>query len=187
MGPEQLRGLTDEPAPNHLKKWWWSLGDTPAYLLLVQLVTVILLAFSYKPSPQPAYVSVRAITEEASFGWFLRGLHKCAATRRVAAVALHQMRTFFTGAYSKPRELNWLVRMCLLLLTLVVGFTGYSLVYDELSHWGATVGANITDNVPVVGVYLTELPLHRPPADRYAAPSARSQRTRRVRLRAPLA
>jgi len=157
VGPEQLRELTNEPVPNHLKKWWWCLGGTPAYLFVVQIVTGILLAFYYKPSPQTAYESVRYITEQASFGWFLRGLHKWAATMMVAAVVLHQMRIFFTGAYRKPRELNWLVGMCLLLLTLIVGFTGYSLVYEQLSYWGATVGANITDSVPVVGVYLKEL------------------------------
>jgi len=157
FGPEQLRELTNEPVPNHLKRWWWCLGGTPAYLFVVQIVTGILLAFYYKPAPQTAYESVRYITDEASFGWFIRGMHKWAATLMVAAVVLHQMRVYFTGAYRKPREMNWLVGMCLLLLTLIVGFTGYSLVYEQLSYWGATVGANITDNVPVVGVYMKQM------------------------------
>ena len=58
----------------------------------------------------------------------------------IAAVILHQMRVFFTGAYRKPREINWMIGMCLLLCTLVLGFTGYSLVFEQLSYWGATVG-----------------------------------------------
>lgn len=150
---DKLRELTNEPVPYHLKRWWWCLGGTPAYLFVVQIVTGILLAFYYQPAPRTAYESVRYITEEAAFGWFLRGLHKWAATLMVAAVVLHQMRVFFTGAYRKPREINWMVGMVLLVCTLITGFTGYSLVYEQLSYWGATVGANIADNVPVLGAF----------------------------------
>jgi quinol-cytochrome oxidoreductase complex cytochrome b subunit len=148
---EQLRELTNEPVPNHLKRWWFCLGGTPAYLFLVQIATGILLAFYYQPAPATAYDSIRYITHEASYGWFLRGLHKWGATLMIAAVILHQMRVFFTGAYRKPRELNWLIGMCLLACTLSMGFTGYCLVYEQLSFWGAVVGANIADSVPVVG------------------------------------
>jgi len=147
----QLREITNEPVPNHLKRWWFCLGGTPAYLFLVQIVTGVLLAFYYEPSPRTAYESVRRITEAVPYGWFVRGIHRWAATLMVAAVILHQMRVFFTGAYRKPREINWLIGMCLLLSTLVLGFTGYSLVYEQLSYWGATVGANIADSVPLVG------------------------------------
>jgi hypothetical protein len=112
---------------------------------VVQIVTGILLAFYYQPSPATAYESVRYITEEASYGWYLRGLHKWGATLMIAAVVLHQMRVFFTGAYRRPRELNWMVGMTLLVCTLMLGFTGYSLVFEQLSYWGATVGANISD------------------------------------------
>lgn len=148
---EALRELTNEPVPNHLKHWWFCLGGTPAYLFLVQIATGILLAFYYSPSPATAHESVRYITNEVAFGWYIRSVHKWAATLMIAAVILHQMRIFFTGAYRKPREINWMVGMCLLLCTLVTGFTGYSLVYEQLSYWGATVAANITDTVPVIG------------------------------------
>jgi quinol-cytochrome oxidoreductase complex cytochrome b subunit len=154
---ERIRSLTNEPVPNHMKRWWFALGGTPAYLFVVQIVTGILLAFYYEASPRTAYESVRRITEEASFGWYFRGVHKWAATLMVAAVVLHQMRVYFTGAYRKPREINWMVGMCILLCTLVLGFTGYSLVFEQLSYWGATVGANITDSVPVIGGLLKRL------------------------------
>jgi quinol-cytochrome oxidoreductase complex cytochrome b subunit len=156
---DQLRELTNEPVPNHLKHWWFCLGGTPAFLFLVQIATGILLAFYYEPSPKTAYESVRYITDEAAFGWYLRGLHKWGATLMIAAVILHQMRVFFTGAYRKPREINWMIGMFLLLCTLSLGFTGYSLVYEQLSYWGATVGANITESVPVVGVWMKQLML----------------------------
>lgn len=148
---EKLRELTNEPVPNHMKRWWFALGGTPAYLFVVQIFTGILLAFYYEPSPKTAYSSVHYITHEAAFGWYIRSVHKWAATMMIAAVVLHQMRVFFTGAFRKPREINWMVGMTILLCTLVIGFTGYSLVYEQLSYWGATVGANIADNVPVIG------------------------------------
>jgi quinol-cytochrome oxidoreductase complex cytochrome b subunit len=153
----QLKELTNEPVPNHLKHWWFCLGGTPAYLFVVQIVTGILLAFYYEASPEKAYDSVAYITEEAAYGWYIRSLHKWAATLMIAAVILHQMRVYFTGAYRQPRELNWIVGMCLLLCTLTLGFTGYSLVYEQLSYWGATVGANIADSVPVVGGFFKQM------------------------------
>lgn len=153
----QLRELTNEPVPNHLKRWWFALGGTPAYLFVVQVVTGILLAVYYQPSPETAYESVRYITDEAAYGWLLRGLHRWGATFMVAAVILHQMRVYFTGAYRKPREINWMVGMTLLMCTLMLGFTGYCLVYEQLSYWGAAVGANIAGSVPVVGGFFREM------------------------------
>lgn len=154
---DKLRELTNEPVPNHLKRWWFCLGGTPAYLFLVQIATGILLAFYYEATPSRAFESVRHITDDVAFGWYLRGLHKWGATLMVASVILHQMRVYFTGAYRKPREMNWLVGMCLLICTLVVGFTGYCLVFEQLSFWGAKVGAEITDQVPLVGGFMKEM------------------------------
>jgi quinol-cytochrome oxidoreductase complex cytochrome b subunit len=153
----QLHELTNEPVPNHLKRWWFALGGTPAYLFVVQIVTGILLAFYYQSSPQQAYASIRYITEEAAFGWYIRSLHKWGATFMIAAVILHQMRVYFTAAYRRPRELNWIIGMMLLLTTLMLGFTGYSLALEQLSYWGATVASNITDQIPVVGGLMKQL------------------------------
>lgn len=147
----QIRELTNEPVPNHMKRWWFALGGTPAYLFLIQIITGILLAFYYQASPSAAYESVDYLTNQVAFGWYLRSLHKWAATLMIAAVILHQMRVYFTGAYRRPRELNWVIGMGLLCCTLLTGFTGYSLVFEQLSYWGATVAANISDAVPVIG------------------------------------
>ena len=157
VSAEHLAELTNEPVPNHLKKWWFCLGGTPAYLFVVQIVTGILLALYYQPAPATAYESIRYITETATFGWFLRSMHKWAATLMIAAMILHQMRVYFTGAYRRPRELNWIIGMCLLMATLLTGFTGYSLVFEQLSYWGATVAANISDAVPVVGRFAKQM------------------------------
>jgi quinol-cytochrome oxidoreductase complex cytochrome b subunit len=149
--------MSNEPVPNHLKHWWFCLGGTPMYLFAVQIITGILLAFYYVPDPSQAYESVAHITNDVSFGWYIRSLHKWGATLMIASVILHQMRVFFTGAYRKPRELSWVVGMVLLLLTLVCGFTGYSLVYEQLSYWGAKVGTNIAEQVPLVGHTLADV------------------------------
>jgi quinol-cytochrome oxidoreductase complex cytochrome b subunit len=153
----QLRELTNEPVPNHLKNWWFCLGGTPAYLFIVQIVTGILLAFYYQPATATAYESVYDITHNLSFGWYFRSLHKWAATMMIATMILHQMRVYFTGAYRRPREINWLIGMCILMCTLLTGFTGYSLVFEQLSFWGATVAANISDAVPLIGSWAKQM------------------------------
>ncbi len=154
---DSFKELTNEPVPNHLKHWWFCIGGTPAYLFIVQIITGIMLAMYYKAAPETAYESVAYITNEANYGWFIRSMHKWSGTLMIAAMVLHQMRVFFTGAYRKPRELNWIVGMLLLIVTLLTGFTGYSLVFEQLSYWGATVGANISDNVPVIGGFLKNM------------------------------
>jgi len=151
LSGEQLRTLTNEPVPYHLKRWWFCLGGTPAYLFVVQVITGIMLAFYYQPTAESAYQSVGYITNEVTFGWYFRSLHKWGATLMVATVIFHQMRVFFTGAYRAPREVNWVVGMGLLGATLGLGFTGYSLVFEQLSYWGATVAGNLLDVVPLVG------------------------------------
>lgn len=159
ISPAEIKESFNEPVPNHLKHWWFCLGGIPAFLFLIQIVTGILLAFYYEASASRAYESVRFITEEAAYGWYIRNLHKWSATLMIATIILHQIRVFFTGAYRKPRELNWMVGMSLLGCTLVLGFTGYSLVYEQLSYWGVTVGANISESVPVVGEYIKRMML----------------------------
>lgn len=151
---ELLRHAGAEPVPYHLKKWWFALGGTPMYLFLVQLATGIMLTFYYVPAPDQAYASVAEITQQVRFGWFIRSLHMWSANFMVVAVFLHMFRVFFTRAYRHPRQLNWMVGFLLLGVTLTFGFTGYSLIYEQLSFWGATVATNLAGAVPLVGGFL---------------------------------
>ena len=154
---EALWVYSNEPVPLHLKHWWWCLGGTPALLFGVQVVTGILLSFYYVPDPRDAYESVQRIKDVVDYGWFIRSIHRWSSNLMIAAVILHMMRVYFTGAYRRPRELNWMVGVGILGITLFFGFTGYSLVYEQLSYWGATVAGNLTEAVPVIGGHLARL------------------------------
>jgi len=151
---EALAHMSSEPIPNHLKKWWWALGGTPAYMFVVQVVTGFMLVFYYVPNPEYAYNSISHITNVVSYGWLIRSIHKWSANIMVAALILHMMRVFFTRAYREPRELNWMFGVGLFVLTLVFGFTGYSLVYEQMSYWAMQVGTEIAGATPLIGDWM---------------------------------
>jgi quinol-cytochrome oxidoreductase complex cytochrome b subunit len=117
----------------------------------VQVATGVLLTFYYVPYPMHAYESVQQITLSVRFGWFVRGLHQGASQLMIVAVLLHMIRVFVTRAYRRPRELTWVIGVGLFLTTLGFAFTGYSLVYDQLSYWATTVGTNMIGEVPLIG------------------------------------
>jgi len=148
---EILRQAGAEPVPHHLKKWWFCLGGTVLYLFIIQVVTGIALTFYYIPYPQEAFQSIARITQEIRFGWFIRSLHRWASNFLIVALFFHMFRVYFTGAYRHPRQINWLIGFMLLFVTLSFGFTGYSLVFEQMSFWGATVATNLTEAVPIVG------------------------------------
>lgn len=133
------------------------LGTISAVLFLILVVTGAILMFLYVPSVERAYSSVKDIEYAVSFGWFIRGLHRIAAHLMVAVVFLHMVRVFLTGAYKngtaaeQNRPLNWLIGIALLLLTLLLSFTGYLLPWDQLAYWAITVGTNIARAAPIVG------------------------------------
>lgn len=147
----RVQEVTNEPVPGHIKRWWFALGGTPAYLFLIQVTTGILLSFYYVPSPDHAYESVARITEAAPYGWFIRSIHKWASNLMIITVILHMSRVYFSCAFRHPRQMNWVIGCGLLISTLTLGFTGYSLVYEQLSYWGMTVATELTAAVPLVG------------------------------------
>ena len=148
---QDLKSLTNEPVPNHLKNWWYCLGGTPAILFVIQIVTGVFLLFYYVPTPTEAYDSVSKITHEVNYGWYIRSIHKWASELMIVTVILHMSRVYFTGAYRKPREFNWMVGVVIFFVILGLGFTGYSLIYDQVSYWAAVVGTKIAESTPIVG------------------------------------
>jgi quinol-cytochrome oxidoreductase complex cytochrome b subunit len=110
----------------------------------------------YDPNPNHAYESARYITNVAFLGQFVRGMHKWGSTVMVILVFLHMGRTFLWGAYKYPRELNWVIGVVLLILTMVMSFTGYLLPFDQRSYWATIVGVNINGTGPLIGPYLSD-------------------------------
>ncbi|MHB8871838.1 MAG: cytochrome b [Candidatus Doudnabacteria bacterium] len=148
---EIIEKALKEPIPKHMKNWFYAIGATPLLLFLFQIITGILLTFYYVPSPEGAYESVRHITQDVQMGFWIRGLHRWASNFMIIAMMLHIVRVFFTRGYRKPRELNWIIGILMLITTLGLCFTGYSLVFNQLSYWAATVGTNMIKEVPLVG------------------------------------
>jgi quinol-cytochrome oxidoreductase complex cytochrome b subunit len=142
--------------------WGYSLwlGTASLSLFIILFITGIILMYFYVPSVERAYWSVKDIEYVISYGWFLRGMHRNAAHLMVAVVFFHMVRVFLTGAYRSAfkelgfRELNWLVGVALLLLTLLFSFTGYLLPWDQLAYWAITVGTNIASSIPLIGKWI---------------------------------
>lgn len=129
-------------------RWWTTVGlgiaSLSAFLLLT--VTGVLLMIYYKATPELAYDSVKDIQFVVPTGRFIRNIHRWAANVMVVVVILHMCRVFYTAAYRAPRELNWLLGMALLAVTLGLSFTGYLLPWDQLAYWAITIGANIAQS-----------------------------------------
>jgi quinol-cytochrome oxidoreductase complex cytochrome b subunit len=145
--------------------WGYSfwLGAVSSALFLLLILSGFPLLFLYIPSVERAYASVKDIEHVVAFGSWIRSVHRFAAHLMVAAVFLHLVRVFLTGAYKngvgrgQRREWNWIIGVGMLLLTLFLSFTGYLLPWDQLAFWAVTVGTNIASSVPLVGPTIREL------------------------------
>jgi quinol-cytochrome oxidoreductase complex cytochrome b subunit len=124
----------------------WGLGVMSLSAFVITLGTGILLMFYYKPYPEVAYQSIKDIHYVVPTGQLMRNVHRWAAQVMVLAVLVHMARVFFTAAYRAPRELNWVIGMGLLVVTLGLSFTGYLLPWDQLAYWAITIGANIAQS-----------------------------------------
>lgn len=157
--------------PDH---WSFLLGEIALYLFLILIFTGIFLTFFFSPSAQEviysgayeplrgvrmtqAYESMLDLSFEVRSGLVMRQIHHWAALLFVAVLVIHMMRVFFTGAFRKPRELNWIVGLTLLTLGLLAGFSGYSLPDDLLSGTGLRIGYSVALSIPVVGTWLAFL------------------------------
>ncbi len=146
-----LSKLAAKPVPRFAMKWWYCLGGITAFLFVVQGLTGIMLAFYYKPSAAEAYNSILFIENEVRFGAAVRMIHHWAANGMIVMCIAHMLRVFIMGAYKKPRELNWVSGVLLLFLTLLFGFTGYLLPWDQRAYWATTVGTDIGGALPAIG------------------------------------
>jgi hypothetical protein len=148
---EPLTKILNKPVPKYALRWFYCLGGITAFLFVVQGITGILLAFYYKPTPEAAYTSIQYIETQVYFGSAIRAIHHWCANAMIVICFAHMLRVFIMGAYKKPRELNWVSGVFLLVLTLVFGFTGYLLPWDQRAFWATTVGSEIAGAIPAIG------------------------------------
>ena len=157
--------------PDH---WSFLLGEVALFSFVILLLTGIFLTLFYRPDAAPviyegpyvpmqgrevsaAYESVMRLSFEVRAGLVMRQIHHWAALVFVASIVVHMARVFFTAAFRKPRDVNWLVGIGLLLLAMAMGFTGYSLPDDLLSGTGLRIVYSVLMSVPLVGPYLAFL------------------------------
>ncbi len=157
--------------PDH---WSFMLGEVALYSFLVLLISGTFLTFFFQPSMVPviydgvygplkgaemsiAYASTLDISFEVRGGLLMRQVHHWSALLFVAAAGLHMLRVFFTGAFRKPREINWVVGFVLFVLGMAGGFTGYSLPDDLLSGNGLRIIDGMIKGLPVIGAYSSSL------------------------------
>lgn len=153
---EALTEALKHPVPKFVN-WTFCFGGITFFLFLVQAVTGILLTMYYQASPESAYASIKFIMNDVRFGWMVRSIHRWGAELMVLMAMLHMCRVYFMGAYKTPRELNWMAGVLLLLVTMLFGFTGYLLPWDQKAFWATTVGTQMANNVPVIGDFIRRL------------------------------
>ena len=149
-----MRGMLYRKVPP--SNWYYTLGSATLFAFLSQAITGVFLAMYYRPSATQAYESVQHITNDVFLGQLVRGMHKWGATVMVILIFMHMGRTFFFGAYKYPRELNWIIGVVLLVLTLAMGLTGYLLPFDQRSFWATVVAVNLNSSGPIIGPYLAD-------------------------------
>jgi ubiquinol-cytochrome c reductase cytochrome b subunit len=167
-GTRFTRKALDKVFPDH---WSFMLGEIALYCFVVLVLTGIFLTFFFHASAQEvvyhgsyaplagvtmseAYRSTVDLSFDVRAGLVIRQIHHWAALVFVGAIVLHLCRIFFTGAFRRPREINWVVGVTLLILAIANGFAGYSLPDDLLSGTGVRIAYSVVMSVPVVGSYL---------------------------------
>jgi len=150
-----LRGALYRKVPKGTN-WFYTLGSATMFAFVSQTVTGVFLAMYYNPDATRAYESVSYISNEVFLGELVRGMHKWGSTVMIVLLFLHMARTFVFGAYKYPRELNWVIGVVLLVLTLAMGLTGYLLPFDQRSYWATIVAVNINASSPLIGPFIAD-------------------------------
>jgi len=132
-------------------RYTWCAGGVTFFLFLVLTFTGLLLMFYYRPTVEYAFVDILDLREQVPFG-IMREVHRWGAHAMVITVWIHMFRVFMTGSYKPPREFNWVIGVILLVLTLLLSFTGYLLPWDQLAIWAITVGSNMAAATPLIGI-----------------------------------
>jgi len=144
--------------------WAQTLGSAALTAFIVLALTGVILAMYYEPSTSidpvsgkpVAYTSIESITNELTLGWLVRGTHRWGASVFIILLFLHMGRVFLFGAYKYPRELTWITGVLILVMGMLMGFTGYLLPWDQTAYWATVVGINLNGTAPFAGPWLAQ-------------------------------
>ncbi|MHB1610455.1 MAG: cytochrome b N-terminal domain-containing protein [Sulfobacillus sp.] len=157
------RDMADHPVPAHVNPservsaFVYCFGGVTFLLIIAQFVTGMFLAMYYVPDIINSYNSTKYLMNHVMFGLQLLSMHNWGSSLIIIMVTLHMLRIYWMGVYKKPRELNWIVGVTLLILILAFGFTGYLLPWDEKAYFATQVGVSFTKYVPFIGPALLKI------------------------------
>jgi len=132
------------------------LGGLAFTAFLIMLTSGMLLLVYYQPTPERAFSSILFLESSVWGGKYIRSLHRLTSHVLILLVLLHTMRVILTGAYQRPRQLNWVIGCLLLLLVLFEAYTGYLLPFDQLAFWATQTGMELLATVPI-GIFLRSM------------------------------
>lgn len=148
--------LRKKDVPRHKHSFLYYTGSSILLFLIIQIVTGIMLALYYKPTLEQANASVARIMTEVPLGWIIRSVHSWSASFMIALVMIHLVGIALVKAYRSPREATWMTGVFLLVVSMLFGFTGYLLPWDDLSLSATKVGTDIPRAIPVIGAWVTQ-------------------------------
>jgi len=154
---EPITALEEKTVPRHKHSFWYYLGGLTLLFFVVQVVSGVLLLFYYEPSVQGAHKSVERIITSVPFGWLIHSIHSWGANVVIGVMVAHMFSAYFLKSYRMPRHLMWLSGIVLLMLMLGFGFTGYLLPWDETAYFATRVGAEVPNEVPIIGGFISSI------------------------------
>jgi ubiquinol-cytochrome c reductase cytochrome b subunit len=146
--------LTQYYLPKNLN-FWYFFGSLSLFTFFLQVLTGIWLTMFYTPTPEGAFNSIEMMMRDIPYGWLLRYLHSTGASAFFILIYAHIFRSLLYGSYKKPRELVWLLGVCLYIILLLEAFLGYLLPWGQTSYWASQIGTSLLNSIPKVGPTLT--------------------------------
>ncbi|MBI5231426.1 MAG: cytochrome b N-terminal domain-containing protein, partial [Coriobacteriales bacterium] len=141
-----------------LRPWPYA-GGLAAACFAILALTGVVMAFSYQPTPEHAYVTSYYISNVLPYGWLVRTVHAWAANLMILFAAVHAVQVFISGSYKGGREANWYIGIAAFVVTGTAAFTGSLLPWDQIAYWSTDAGVSILAQTPVLGRALAGLML----------------------------